>query len=582
MLLNLPATVKSRSCQKLIGGLLPLLLFACGSPNVGNGNSQQNGQETLKILSWQAPTILNPHLATGFKDAEASRIALEPLASFDQEGNLVPFLAAEIPSVENGGVAADGLSVTWKLKPDVLWSDGQPFSAEDVAFTYKFLSDPKTGATSTGTYEAIAKVEALDKNTVKITFKEPNPAWFLPFVGSEGMILPQHIYKDFVGEKARQAPANLLPIGTGPYRVTSFKPGDVVLYEVNPHYRDRKNIGFQQVEIKGGGDATSAARAVLQTGDADFALNLQVEDNILQSLAQGGKGEIVADLGSLSERVIFNLSDPDPARTNGDRSSVKFPHPFLQDPLVRKAITLGIDRDLIAKQLYGVTGQPTANVLVLPQQYASQNTSFQFNPTEAQQLLDQAGWKDSNGNGIRDKDGIELQMVFQTSVNPLRQKTQQVIKQTLQAIGVGVELKSIDPSVFFSGDPANPDTLERFQGDLSMFTTGNTNPDPSKYMQTFTCGAIPTAENQWSGDNYGRYCSAEYDQLWQKAVAELDPEKRQQLFIQMNDLLVDDYILVPVVHRASVVGVGDRLDGVALTPWDRPTWNIKDWQPKAK
>jgi peptide/nickel transport system substrate-binding protein len=415
---------------------------------------------------------------------------------------------------------------------------------------------------------------------VKITFKEANPAWFLPFVGSEGMILPRHIYKDFVGEKARQAPANLLPIGTGPYRVTSFKPGDVVLYEVNPYYRDKDNLGFQTVVMKGGGDAASAARAVLQTGDADFAMNLQVEDNILKSLAQGGKGDIVTDLGSLSERVIFNLSDPDPGRTKGDRSSVKFPHPFLQDPLVRKAITLGIDRDLISQQLYGVTGQPTANVLLLPQQYASKNTSFQFNPTEAQQLLDQAGWKDTNGNGVRDKDGIEMQLIFQTSVNPLRQKTQQVIKQTLQAIGVGVELKSIDPSVFFSGDPANPDTLERFQADLAMFTTGNTNPDPSKYMQTFTCETIPNAGNQWSGDNYGRYCNPEYDKLWQTAVAELDQEKRQDLFIQMNDLLVDDYILVPLVHRASVVGVGKQLDGVALTPWDRPTWNIKDWRFK--
>ena len=171
-----------------------------------------------------------------------------------------------------------------------------------------------------------------------------------------------------------------------------------------------------------------------------------------------------------------------------------------------------------------------------------------------------------------------MQMVFQTSVNPLRQKTQQVIKQTLQEIGISVELKSIDPSVLFSSDPANSDTLERFYADLEMFTTGNTNPDPTKYMQTFTCDEIPQASNNWTGDNFGRYCNLDYDKLWRSSLGELDPSKRQQLFIAMNDLLVNDYALVPLVHRADVVGVSQQLTGVALTPWDRNTWNIKDWQ----
>ncbi|MEB3160285.1 MAG: peptide ABC transporter substrate-binding protein [Synechocystis sp.] len=573
--------LKSRFCAALLS-VLPLGLLACAPPPPNqspNNVSQGTGErQTLKLLAWQAPTILNPHLSTGFKDAEASRITLEPLATFNQQGELIPFLAAEIPSRENGGVAADGKSVIWKLKPDVQWSDGQPFSADDVVFTYEFVSNPQTGATSAGNYEAIAKVEALDPQTVKITFKEPTAAWFLPFVGGEGMILPKHLYQDYVGEKARQAPANLLPIGTGPYRVTEFKPGDVVLYAVNPLFREKDQLGFTQVELKGGGDATSAARAVLQTGDADFAFNLQVENTILQSLVKGGQGQVVADLGTLGERILFNFSDPDATRTNGDRASVKFSHPFLQDPLVRQAIALGIDRGLIAQQLYGVTGQATANVLLLPQEFASSNTSYQFDPTQGQKLLDQAGWRDSNGNGIRDKNGIEMQMVFQTSVNPLRQKTQQVIKQTLQSMGIGVELKSIDPSVLFSGDPANPDTLERFYADLAMFTTGNTNPDPTKYMQTFTCDQIPQASNNWTGDNFGRYCNPAYDKLWRSSLGELDPVKRQQLFIAMNDLLVNDYALVPLVHRADVVGVSNRLTGVALTPWDRNTWNIKDWQ----
>ncbi len=572
---------------RLVNGFAALLLWgvsACAPtpPRIDSPTNTSGGttSRTLKLLAWQAPTILNPHLSTGLKDLEAARITLEPLATFDQTGTLIPFLAADIPSRENGAVAADGRSVTWTLKPGLKWSDGQPVTAEDVRFTYEFITNPQTGTTSAGNYEVVKTVEVVDDLTVKIIFKEPTAAWYLPFVGSEGIILPEHIYQEYIGEKARQAPANLQPVGTGPYRVTEFKPGDVVIYEVNPYFRASDSLGFERVELKGGGDATSAARAVLQTGDADFAFNLQVENNILQSLQKAGKGKLVTDLGTLSERIIFNFSDPDPGRTNGDRASLKFPHPFLQNPTVRQAIAWGINRDVIAQQLYGVTGEPTANVLQLPQQYASPNTTYKFDPEAAAQLLDQAGWRDSNGNGIRDKDGVELALVFQTSVNPLRQKTQQVIKQSLQAIGIGVELRSIDPSVFFSGDPANPDTLERFYADLEMFTTGNFSPDPTLYMKTFTCDEIPQADNNWVGTNFGRYCNPDYDQLWIAVTEELDETKRQQLFIAMNDLLVNDYTLVPLVHRADVVGVSQRLTGVKLTPWDRNTWNIQAWQPQ--
>jgi peptide/nickel transport system substrate-binding protein len=480
-------------------------------------------------------------------------------------------LAQNIPSRENGQVTADGKSVTWRLKPQLRWSDGAPFTAADVVFTYEFINNPQSGATSSGSYETVQSVTAIDPQTVKITFKKPTSAWFLPFVGTEGMILPRHLYQAYGGERARQAPANLLPVGTGPYRVTQFKPGDVVIFEVNPYFRGVKTLGFQKVELKGGGDATSAARAVLETGDGDYAFNLQVESGILKNLEAGGKGVTIAQLGGLGERLLFNWSDP--------RTTTKTqPHPFFQQAQVRQAFSLAVDRGLIAQQLYGLAGQATANILLAPQNYVSPHTRSVFNLTQAAQLLEQAGWRDSNNNGIRDRQGVEMKVVFQTSVNPLRQKTQQVIKQNLQKIGVAVELKSIDPSVFFAGDPANPDTLERFNADLQMFTTGNTNPDPTKYLQTFTCREIPSPANNWSGDNYSRFCSKDYDALWQESVTTLDLQKRRQLFIQMNDLLVNNFVLLPLVHRSDVVAVGKTLQGVNLTPWDRNTWNIAQWQ----
>ncbi|MEA5509223.1 peptide ABC transporter substrate-binding protein [Crocosphaera sp. UHCC 0190] len=554
-------------------------LSAC-NPKQETVTNSQTQNDTLKLLYWQAPTILNPHLSTGFKDSEASRITLEPLATYDKNGVLIPFLALEIPSLENGGVAKDGKSVTWKLKQDIKWSDGTPFTAADVVFTYQFLANPKVGANSAGNYEIVEQVEALDDYTVKVTFKTVNPAWYLPFVGTAGMILPRHIYEKYNGEKAREAPANLIPIGTGPYKVVEFKPGDVVVYEPNSYFRDADKIAFKRIELKGGGDATSAARAVLQTGDADYGYNLQVESPILKQLETGGKGKISSVLGSLSEQIQFNFSDPNKATADGEKSSIINSHPFFSDKTVREAFSLAIDRDTISNQLYGVTGKPTANFLILPQEYNSPNTSYQFNLEKANELLDKAGWKDTNNDGTRDKNGVEMKVVFQTSVNPLRQKTQEIVKEGLQSIGIGVELKSIDPSIFFSSDPANNDTVEHFYADLQMFTTGNDSPDPSNYMKNYTCDEIPQKANNWSGDNYSRYCNPEYDKLWVAATKELDPKKRQEMLIKMNDILINDFVVIPLVHRADVAAISNRLQGFELTPWDRNTWNIKDWQIK--
>ena len=223
---------------------------------------KRGGGGTLKLLYWQAPTVLNTHLAQGTKDQDAARLAYEPLATIDGDGKFIPVLAAEIPSPTNGGLSADQKTVTWKLKQGVKWSDGQPFTAKDVVFTYNYIMDEKTGAVTTGDYLTIAKIEAPDDHTVKITFKDPQAGWYIPFVGGyRGVILPEHVFSAGKGEAAKNFPANLQPIGTGPYKVTQggFKPGDSVTYEINTNFRDANAPSFDMVQWKGGGDAVSAA-----------------------------------------------------------------------------------------------------------------------------------------------------------------------------------------------------------------------------------------------------------------------------------------------------------------------------------
>lgn len=566
--------------------MIILVLTACPSPrpqlphSATIATSGRGAGDILKLFYWQAPTILNPHLAQGLKDQEASRVVYEPLATYNKNGKLIPFLAAEIPTLENGGLAKDGKSVTWKLKQSVKWSDGQPFTAQDVVFTYKFLHNPNVGATTTAYYEAVKNVEAIDERTVKINFKNVNPAWSAPFVGNNGMILPKHIFERYNGSNAGESSANLIPIGTGSYRVAEFRPGDIIIYEPNPHFREADKPFFKRVELKGGGDTTTSARTVLQTGDADYAWNIQVEAPILKQLQTSDFGRVITYFGPFVESIYLNYTDPNKATKDGERSSRQFPHPFFSDLKVRQALNYAINRDTIAKQLYGATGKPTANLLVSPDIYNSPNVSYEFNLQKAAAMLDSAGWVDSNNNGTRDKNGIEMKVVFQTSVNPLRQKNQQIIKQALEPLGIGVEIKSVDGSIFFASDPANPETASHFYADMEMLANANFSPDPGAYMRGWTCDEIPQKFNNWSKLNVSRYCNSKYDLLWRQSTTEPNSERRRQLFIQMNDFLIKDVALIPLVNRAMTSAVSNRLAGVDLTPWDTDTWNIKDWKRK--
>ena len=554
------------------------------SPQKSNGSisivedSSDPAQDlsVLRLLYSRRPVTLNPHLATGYQDFEAARIVYEPLASYNQDGVLIPFLAAEIPTLENGGVAEDGRSVTWKLRQGVQWSDGEPFTAEDVVFTYEFIRNPVVAAATAQYYEAIETVEAVDDHTIKIIFKRINPSWSIPFTGQSGLILPRHIFEAFNGANARNAPANTQPVGLGPYEVIEFTSGKVV-FTPNDQYWD-EDPAFKQVELWSGIAPYAAARSVLKTGEADFAHNLQVEASALKELETTGLGKVLATFGSYVERIMLNPTDPNKATEEGERSSLEFPHPFLSDRTVRQAINLAIDRDEIAKDLYGFTGRPTAQLLVAPTVYASQNISYEYNLEKAAALLADAGWIDTNNNGIRDKGGVEMQVVFQTSVNPVRQRTQEMVRDSLGAIGVAVEMKRVRGDDFFSSDPQQTNSINHFYADLQAYNTGNESPDPATYMHWWTCGEIATLANSWQKPNNARYCNSTYDSLWEAASQELDSQKRAQLFQQMDEQLAQNVAVIPIVHRAIANAVLHSLTGVQPTPWDASTWDIKNWR----
>ncbi|MEM7059973.1 MAG: peptide ABC transporter substrate-binding protein [Pseudomonadota bacterium] len=535
----------------------------------------------VNILYWQAPSTQNPYLSGGTKDIESSSLVLEPLANYNEKGEMLPTLAAEIPTLDNGGVSEDLKTITWKLKDGIVWSDGSPFTSADVVFSANYCMDPDGGCNASNKFADVASVEAVDDLTVKITFSIAKPFPYGPFVGADSPVIQQEQFKDCMGAKAPTCTdANFGPIGTGPYMVTEFKANDVVLYDMNPKYRDVPNgkPAFKNVYFKGGGDAAAAARSVLETGEFDYAWNLQVEPEILSRMEAKGVGKVNAAFGPSVERLMVNKTNPDPA-LGDERSTVAHAHPFLTDTAVTKALSLAIDRQILVDAGYGAAGKVTCNVLPAPAAYASTNNDWckTQDVAAANKLLDDAGWVDSDGDGVRDKDGVKLSILYQTSTNGVRQGTQALIKQMWGEIGVETELKNISASVFFGGDPSSPDTFQRFYSDIEMYTNNFPGTDPEAYMGGWICDQIPAPENQWVANNVPRFCDPAYDELVKKYAVTAEPAERQKIAKQLNDMLMEGGAMIPLIHRGRVAAHSLKLGGVNMTAWDSELYNIEDW-----
>ena len=533
--------------------------------------TKRGGGGVLKLLMWQGPTLLNPHFGTGAKDLDGCHLFYEALARYDPEGNLMPVLAAEIPRRDNGGIAADGRSVTWKLKPGVLWQDGKPFGADDVVFNWQYATDPATAAVSIGQYEGIQSAEKLDALTVRFVFDKPTPRWSR---AAAVQLIPRHLFLAYKGAKSREAPANLKPVGTGAYRFLEFKPGDLLRGELNPNYHGVNRPHFDSVEVKGGGDAPSAARAVLQTGEYDFGWNLLVEDELLKRMEAGGKGRVALTQSGNVEVIQLNLADPY-TEIDGERANPKSHNPILSDPAVRQALALLLDRKGVQDFVYGRTGLATANVLNNPALYNSTGTRAEYSVDKANALLEAAGWKRGAG-GIREKGGRQLKLLFQTSINAVRQKVQAIFKQACAKAGIEIEIKTVTASVFFSSDVGNPDTYGKCWADLQMYANSGRTPDPERFMQWFVSWEASSKANKWLGQNRGRWVNEEFDRLYRAAENELDPVKRVALFIRMNDLACGDVAVIPAAYRPAVNGVAHKLNAT-VSGWDDVLAGIADW-----
>jgi peptide/nickel transport system substrate-binding protein len=542
--------------------------------------AERGSDGEVKLTFPQAVSIMNPYLSAGTKDIIAAAMVVEAFAAIDDQGQLVPRMAVEIPTLENGGVSADMTSITWKLIPGLLWSDGSAVTADDAVFTWQYCTNPDGGCAQATKYDGVKSVEAVDASTVKVTFAAPKPNPYTAFVGALAPVLQKAQFEKCMGAAAPTCTdPNNMPIGTGPFMVTGFTVNDTVTLAANPNYRDPAKPAFATAVIKGGGDAEGSARAVMETGEFDYAWNTQIPPDSQAAMAAAGKGQFVVAFGTLVERLEMNTTDPSADLPEGERSTAMHPHPILSDIKVRTALSKAIDRSILVEVGYGAGGAPTCNVIPAPEAWASDNTGCIAQDMEgAKALLDEAGWKDSDGDGIRDKDGKKLAILYQTTVNPIRQDFQALIKDWWTELGAEVELKAIDPGVFFGGDAGSPDTFQKFYADVEMYANNSDNPDPETYLGQYQCKNSPKPENQWQGENINRFCDPAYDALFAKLQTTTDLAERQSIAKQLNDMVTkDSMIVIPLVHRGTLSAHSNTLGGVIINAWDAETWNTADW-----
>jgi peptide/nickel transport system substrate-binding protein len=498
------------------------------------------------IGSPQEPATLNPLLAGSSIEDAISALSIEGLVEVDADGKYAPVLAEELPTVSE-----DGLTVTYKLRQDVKFSNGDPFTCADVEFTYNALLSDLSQASTSG-YSNIDALECPDAHTVVVTFAEV----YAPYLRLFSFILPQA-----AGDPAKLDTweFNRAPIGTGPWLLTEWKAGDSIIYAKNPNYREAGKPYLDQLIVKIL-PSREVGMQLLGTGEidalwdlieADFAQLQQLGDQVTYAAAATGENEL----------LVLNFGDP---KVDAPADVIANPHPILSDLRVRQAIQLGIDKQAIVEALLYSNVRVGTSVLPIGE-FACPQQPSEYSPAKAQALLDEAGWK-VGADGIREKDGQRLSLKFQTtSGNKLREDTQQVIVEMMKQIGIEMMIENVPSDVLFAGWDANG-LRKRGNFDVIMYTTGPGIDPDSHLFGNYHSARIPVADNEGAGSNFSRYSNAEVDGWIDEAAGVADPAARREAYCKVAAQINQDLPRLFLYERLLITGYRTQLQNFRVSP----------------
>jgi peptide/nickel transport system substrate-binding protein len=527
---------------------------------------KRGGKVTMAV--WQSPVTLNSLLGTQTVMDEVLVFVVEGFSKVMPDGARVPNLAKEIPTVQNGGVSADGKTITYKLREGIVWSDGTPLTCADVQFTWQAIMTPGVGVVSTTGYADIETVECPDPNTAVIKLKK----FFAPYLTLfSDSILPKHYAGD--PKEMKNWAHNRKPLGTGPFKVDEWVADSHITLSRNEKYHEKDKPLLDQVVIRIV-PSSEVAMQLLSTGEVDIMWNNTEADFPQLEKMQGVKISSPLQIGG--ERMFLNMAE------NKDPADPKKPHLILSDQRVRQAIAYGINKQrIIDKLLYG-KARPGTSELNAGFFECKDIKPYPYDPEKAKQLLEEAGWV-LGSDGIRvaksakvAPDGTRLRLKYSTtSGNKLREDSQVLIVEDMKAIGVELYIENAPSSVVIGNwDGASPRRRGNF--DIIMYTT-NASIDPHSQMTNLWASWMIPHEGNKGGLNYTRFSDPKADEIINKAAAEPDPVKRRDLYCQLAQMTYDQANMIYLYQRLDLDSYRDRLQGWVENAWDNNGWNAENW-----
>lgn len=510
-------------------------------PDGGNQQSEEPQRGgTLVVGSMQEPENLNPILTRTVAASELENLIFSGLVKINDQMRWVPDLALEVPTLENGGVSPDGLIVTYKLRDNVKWHDGEPFTAEDVLFTYKAIMNPKNDVPSMKGYEKIAAVEAPDAYTVVVRYKEVYPAYLSNFP----FILPKHLFPN--GTDLSKSEFNKKPVGTGPFKLQEWKAGERLLLAANKDYFLGEPY-LSQIDYRLIFNSNSLIMK-LKTGDIDLVAGGISPDKIERiRQIKNVKGYIKTNL--VWEHFDFNLNNP-----------------LFKDKAVRQAIAYAIDTQGIVDNILDGAGIATSGSLS-PLSWAYKDLpQYERDVDKAKELLAQAGWEDKNKDGIIEKEGEKF--IFNSSTTAgdiIRERVQAEIQKQLSEVGIQMNIQNYSSNVLFE------DILKNRKYDTIMFAWLLT-PDPDQIELWHSAYTPP------KGRNFIAYSNEEMDKALEEGHSTLDFAKRQKAYFKMQEILTDDLPVISLYFNANISAANEKLMNYKPNPtFQTNYWNAHEW-----
>ena len=521
------AALKMMTAGGAVGILAPNLL---GGPAFAQTPPETPTGRVVVGLS-QEPTVFNPLMPHIEVDDGVAFSIFDALFRITPEGEIVPNLAAEVPTIENGGLSEDGLEWRIKLRDDVKWHDGEPFTAEDVKFTLELITDPDFRAWRTTGHDLVRDIEVVSPTEITWRMEEP----FAPYMSflTETFILPEHILG--AAEDPNEAPFNQAPVGTGAFKWDSRQAGDNLQLVANPDYHGEGPY-IEQLVFKYIPDMT-VLYTQFRSGEIDLVGQAYITpDNYEEAKTLPDRNVSLVPRGTV-ESIYLNQKLPQ-----------------FQDKAVREALYYAIDRKSIIDILYfGVPGETETFMPPTSAYYNPDLPEHEFDLDKAAKLLDEAGWTPGEG-GIREKDGVRLSFSNSTTTGAhLREQTQQFVQQTFAQIGVEMTIENLPPAVMW-GEFWGQSQFESAMVGITYLI--GSDPDVTN---RFHSSAI--AAESGSGSNNAQYSNPEVDALLEEGARTFDVERRKEIYMKVQEIIRDDLPFLPIYLYTNVFGQKAGLSG---------------------